>query len=177
MSDGITESYRDQREQERLRSYLLAVGAHLGVRTQDTLDTCFQYKDRLEAERQISKLLANDQQEWAKFSLACRESSELAYVRAKVHCPWTPDLSIRLISFDRWSKEGEFWEPLFKQHGFATNGSHGPTDGYDQYAILYSDSMSLKQIVAGAVWLGYHPTTFYSSDVDLPKSPWRKERL
>ena len=178
MSDGLSDAAAYEREFREHWQYLMALATHLSVGTQDTLNALHNTAVNEEkADQQVKLLKEQDLQAWAKFMIDCRENNNEAYKRALHLVPWKPSLSIRRVEFSRFDNEGKFWRPLFDKQGYGTDQSNGTIDGYDSYAILYDDTMTLNEIVKSSIWLGYKITGFYPGSKDqAPTTPWKKDR-
>lgn len=182
MSDGITDSYRAEAEAHAWAQYLMALATHLTVGTQDTLEKLFKAKGIVNIsyslEDRLHELEAGNKIAWARILLTCQESCVSAFDRCRHLAPWPKELRVQGIELDRWSEIGRFFRPYFKEAGYATNEGNGNRDGYDQYALIFSPEMSLKEIVKEAVWVGFKTTGWPGTGTVDPKpiSPLLKDR-
>lgn len=182
MSDGISDGYREEREAREKAAYLMALATHLTVGTQDTLEKLtsarqdVHLKDSLEAT--LLSLKSNNKVEWAKFLLSCQEECISAFQRARHLAPWGSGYSLSKVVFDRWSEKGMFFRPFFHRAGYATNEGSGNLGGYDSYALIYHEDMTIRDIVKEAIWVGFKMTSWSTQEPSspMPTSPLLKDR-
>lgn len=180
MSDGISDAYRYEQDERSRHQYLMALATHLIVGTQDTLEnlTSSSVVKPARLQETIKGLKEGNLQEWAKFLIDCQENNSYAYKRIRAIAPWPGNRSIKLVKFDNWSELGKFFNPFFSKLGYATDEGNGNISGYDMYVIIYSEEMSIEQIVKESVWVGFKTTGWpaFSHADQEPTSPWKKDR-
>lgn len=182
MSDGISDAYKQEREDQAHAQQLMAIATHLVVKTQDTLERVWwehtHSKDLLKVELKLTQLMEGNRGAWGRFLLDCKENYTPAFERARSIAPFSKLLKIHEIKFDYWSEEGKFWRPFFHAAGLATDRGNGYRDGYDVYMILYDESMTLEQIAKTAVWTGFKTTGWDPThNTEVPTSPLLKDRV